>query len=136
MTLTRNVADAHGAEGVRVNLLNAGWTLTSNEHALKMKEGLPEDLPARLPKVFAPSGRLLSPEEVARAAIYFLSDEAALVNGAVLDLSQYPRNRIPPAPEEHRDATPRCRLTAPRVAATEADRRANPDHSDAWRELR
>jgi len=100
MTLTRNVADAHGAEGVRVNLLNAGWTLTSNEHALKMKEGLPEDLPARLPKVFAPSGRLLSPEEVARAAVYFLSDETALVNGAVLDLSQYPRNRIPPAPEE------------------------------------
>lgn len=97
MTLTRNVADAHGAEGIRVNLLNVGWTLTPNEHALKMKEGLPEDWPARLPKVFAPSGRLLSPEDVAWAAVYFLSDEAALVNGTVLDLGQYPMiGRNPP----------------------------------------
>ena len=45
MTLTRNLADAHGTEGIRVNQLNVGWTLTPNEFALKMKEGLPEDWP-------------------------------------------------------------------------------------------
>lgn len=90
MTLTRNVADAHAAEGIRVNQLNVGWTLTANERALKIKEGLPEDWPLRLPKTFVPAGRLLSPEEVALAAVYFLSDESALVNGSVLDLSQYP----------------------------------------------
>jgi hypothetical protein len=34
---------------------------------------------------------------VAWAAVYFLSDEAALVNGAVLDLEQYPMiGRNPP----------------------------------------
>lgn len=97
MTLTRNLADAHAAEGVRVNQLNVGWTLTPNEQKLKIKEGLPEDWPARLPKTFAPSGRLLSPEDVAWAAVYFLSDEAALINGAVLDLNQYPMiGRNPP----------------------------------------
>ena len=90
MTLTRNLADAHGPEGIRVNQFNVGWTLTPNEYELKKKEGLPDDWPTKVPKTFAPSGRLLSPEDIAWAAVYFLSDEAALVNGAVLDLEQYP----------------------------------------------
>jgi NAD(P)-dependent dehydrogenase (short-subunit alcohol dehydrogenase family) len=90
MTLTRNLADAHGVEGIRVNQINPGWTLTPNERALKATEGLPADWPARLPVAYAPGGRLFSPDDVAWAAVYFLSDEAALVNGAVLDLEQYP----------------------------------------------
>ncbi len=90
MTMTRNLADGYGPEGIRVNQLNVGWTLSPNEYALKRKEGLPEDWPQKVGRTFAPSGRLLSPEEVAGAALYFLSDEAALVNGAVLDLEQYP----------------------------------------------
>jgi NAD(P)-dependent dehydrogenase (short-subunit alcohol dehydrogenase family) len=101
MTLTRNLADAYGAEGIRVNQLNVGWTLTPNEFALKMKEGLPEDWPERVSRTFAPSGRLLSPEDVAWAAVYFLSDEAALINGAVLDVEQYPligRNPVKESP--------------------------------------
>lgn len=97
MTLTRNLADAHAAEGIRVNQLNVGWTLTPNERALKTREGLPEDWPSRLPVTFAPAGRLLAPEDVAWAAVYFLSDEAALINGAILDLDQYPLiGRNPP----------------------------------------
>ena len=90
MTLTRNLADAHGAEGIRVNQLNVGWTLTPNERALKRSEGLPEDWPSKLPKTFAPSGRLLSPEDIAWSAVYFLSDEAAMINGAIVDVEQYP----------------------------------------------
>jgi NAD(P)-dependent dehydrogenase (short-subunit alcohol dehydrogenase family) len=90
MTLTRNIADAYGSEGIRINQLNVGWTLTPNEYELKRKEGLPDDWPAKVPKISAPSGRLLSPEDVAWAAVYFISDEAALVNGAVVDLEQFP----------------------------------------------
>ena len=90
MTLTRNVADAYGSEGIRVNQLNVGWTLTPNEYELKRKEGLPDDWPTKVPKAFAPSGRLLWPEDVAWAAVYFISDEAALVNGAVVELEQFP----------------------------------------------
>jgi len=90
MTLTRNLADAHGAEGLRINLFNVGWTLTANEFDLKIREGLPENWPSKLPKTYAPSGRLLSPEDIAQGALYFLSDEAPLINGAVLDFEQYP----------------------------------------------
>jgi len=89
-TLTRNLADAHGPEGIRVNQFNVGWTLTPNEYELKKKEGLADDWPTRLSKTFAPSGRLLSPEDIAWAAVYFLSDEAALINGAILDIEQFP----------------------------------------------
>ena len=101
ITLTRNLADAHGREGIRVNQFNVGWTLTPNELELKKKEGLPEDWPAHVPLTYAPSGRLLSPEDVAWAAVYFLSDEAPLINGAVLDLEQYPligRNPVKETP--------------------------------------
>jgi NAD(P)-dependent dehydrogenase (short-subunit alcohol dehydrogenase family) len=97
MTMTRNLADAHGVEGIRVNQLNVGWTLTPNELALKKTEGLPEDWPSHLPRTFAPSGRLLAPQDIAWAAVYFLSDEASLVNGAILDVEQYPMiGRNPP----------------------------------------
>jgi NAD(P)-dependent dehydrogenase (short-subunit alcohol dehydrogenase family) len=90
MTLTRNLADAHAAEGIRVNQLNVGWTVTPNEVALKMREGLPSDWPARVSKAVAPFGRLFFPLDIAWAATYFLSDEAALLNGAILDMDQYP----------------------------------------------
>jgi NAD(P)-dependent dehydrogenase (short-subunit alcohol dehydrogenase family) len=90
ITLTRNLADAHGPEGIRVNMFNVGWTLTPNEYELKKKEGLPDDWPSHVPKTFAPSGRLLSPEDIAWGALYFLSDEAPLINGAILDFEQYP----------------------------------------------
>jgi NAD(P)-dependent dehydrogenase (short-subunit alcohol dehydrogenase family) len=90
ITMTRNLADAHATERIRVNHLNVGWTLTPNEYALKMKEGLPKDWPSRVSPAFAPSGHLLSPDDIAWAAVYFLSDEAALINGAVLDVEQYP----------------------------------------------
>ena len=90
MTLSRNLADAHGTENIRVNHFNVGWVLTPNEYALKRREGLPEDWPQHLPSSAAPSGRLLSPEEIAHFALTFVSDEGALVNGSVVDLEQYP----------------------------------------------
>jgi NAD(P)-dependent dehydrogenase (short-subunit alcohol dehydrogenase family) len=37
-----------------------------------------------------PSGRLLSPQDIAAAVAYFASDDGALVNGTVMDLEQGP----------------------------------------------
>ena len=90
MTLSRNLADSLGPEGIRVNHFNLGWVLTPNEYELKQREGLPADWPQQVPPTFAPSGRLLSPDEIAHFALMFLSDEAALISGAVVELEQYP----------------------------------------------
>ena len=88
-TLSRNLANAHAADGVRCNHLNVGWVLTEREHAMQVSEGQPPDWHERLPAVFAPSGRLLRPEEVAAAAVYLLAEESGPVNGAVIELEQY-----------------------------------------------
>src|SRR5688500_2995971 len=71
MTLTRNLADAFGRERVRVNQLNLGWVLSPNEYKLKVSEGLPKDWPDRPPPAFAPSGRIMSPDTIATAAVYW-----------------------------------------------------------------
>jgi NAD(P)-dependent dehydrogenase (short-subunit alcohol dehydrogenase family) len=73
-----------------VNPLNVGWTLTPNEYQYKINDGLPADWPTKLPADSVPAGRLHSPEEVAMAAIYFLTDEAALITGSILDVEQFP----------------------------------------------
>lgn len=91
MTLTRNLGDTLMREdGVRVNQINPGWVLTENEAKRKREQGLREDWYKDLPKVYAPAGRILLPEEIAAAAIYWLADESGPVSGQVVDLEQYP----------------------------------------------
>lgn len=96
MTLTRNLADALGPRRVRVNQLNVGWTLTRNEYAIKVADGLPANWPETLPVSAIPSGRLLAPEDIARAALYWVSDDSRPITGTVADCEQYPMiGRIP-----------------------------------------
>lgn len=91
MTLTRNLGDTLMREdGVRVNQINPGWVLTENEARRKREHGLREDWYADLPKVYAPAGRILWPEEIAAAAIYWLADESGPISGQVVDLEQHP----------------------------------------------
>ena len=91
MTMTRNLGDTlNRTHGVRVNQVNPGWVLTETEAARKQKHGLRKDWYKDLPDVYAPSGRILSPEEIAAAAIYWLSDECGPVSGQVVELEQYP----------------------------------------------
>jgi NAD(P)-dependent dehydrogenase (short-subunit alcohol dehydrogenase family) len=90
MTLTRNLADAFGRDRVRVNQLNLGWVLSPNEYKLKVSEGLPPDWPDRPPPAFAPSGRIMSPDIIATAAVYWVGDESRPVSGSVCEIEQYP----------------------------------------------
>jgi NAD(P)-dependent dehydrogenase (short-subunit alcohol dehydrogenase family) len=90
MTMTRNLADSLGPEQIRVNQLNVGWTPTDNEVALKRKEGLPDNWQERIPQVYAPRGRLLSPDEVASHVVFWLSDQSSPVSGAVYEVEEYP----------------------------------------------
>lgn len=97
MTMTRNLGDGLGPERIRINQLNVGWTYTETEHATQLAEGKPEDWLDKVPAVFAPSGTLLKPENIAPHAVFFLSDASAPVTGQVYEVEQYPvigRNKI------------------------------------------
>ena len=91
MTMTRNLGDTlHREHGVRVNQINPGWVLTEREIMRKREQGFPQDWHKQIPNVFAPAGRILFPEEIAAAAVYWLGDECGPVSGQVVDLEQYP----------------------------------------------
>lgn len=89
MTMTRNAAAALNRYHIRVNQLNVGWTLTAGEDRVQRESGKAADWLGRAAAMM-PSGRLLTPREIAAAAAYFASDDSALITGSVLDLEQYP----------------------------------------------
>lgn len=90
-TLTRNLGDTLNREnGVRVNQVNPGWVLTEKESALKRQLGFEDNWDAKLPDVYAPAGRILRPEEIAAAVIYWISSESYPISGQVVELEQYP----------------------------------------------
>ncbi len=87
-TLTRNAANAHLADRIRVNGINLGWTATEAEHRMQAETlglgpGWLAEAGARMPL-----GRLLQPEEAARLAVFLLSDASAPMTGALIDLEQ------------------------------------------------
>ncbi len=88
-TMSRNLANAHATDRVRVNHLNVGWVLTDREYAHQIEHGLAKDWPQTVPPQFAPSGRLIMPEEIAAAAVYWLGDESRPISGAVVDVEQF-----------------------------------------------
>ena len=54
-----------------------------------LEHGMPPDWPRHVPEQFAPSGRLIAPEEIAACAVYWLGDESRPISGAVVELEQY-----------------------------------------------
>jgi hypothetical protein len=63
--------------------------LTQREYEHQMEHGMPRDWPDNVPAQFAPSGRLMMPEDIATAAVYWLGDESRPISGAVVDLEQF-----------------------------------------------
>ena len=88
-TLTRNLANAHGIDGVRFNLINPGWILTDREYADQIKKGLPENWPNKLGPENIPFGKMSTPEQLAAACIYWLGDESKPFTGSIVDLEQF-----------------------------------------------
>ena len=89
LTLTRNAANAHLRDRVRVNGINLGWTDTPSERKMQAEtlgkgEGWLGDVSAGMPL-----GRLLGPEEAARLVVFLLSDMSVPMTGVALDLEQW-----------------------------------------------
>lgn len=101
-TLTRNTAFAVMRNRIRVNQLNIGWMASDGEDRVQREfHGADPDW---LEKAAAdqPFGRLLAPEEVAKAVNYIVSDDAGMMTGSVINFDQsvwggYPF--APPTPE-------------------------------------
>ncbi|MBB5906401.1 SDR family NAD(P)-dependent oxidoreductase [Actinoalloteichus hymeniacidonis] len=79
-SLTESAAVTYGPEGIRVNAVAPGTTLT------EMIKGWEENTPGIVDQLNAqtPLGRAAQPDEVAEAAAWLLSNRASYVTGAVL----------------------------------------------------
>ena len=77
--LTKSLAIAYAAEGIRVNAIAPGWIATPLTQAL-------QDDPARSEAIVArtPLGRWGAPDDVVGAAIFLCSPAAAFITGTIL----------------------------------------------------
>ena len=88
MTMTRGIANALKRDRIRINTLNIGWTNTPREHLVQTEvHDRPQDWLAQA-SAEQPFGRLIEPDEVARALAFLCSDESGLMSGAVIDFDQ------------------------------------------------
>ena len=91
MTLTRNLGDTlHRDYGIKVNQINPGWVLSEGEKQRKIDEGMEDDWYKKLGKEEAPSGRMITPEDIAFTAVNFLTEKFGPISGQVIELSQFP----------------------------------------------
>lgn len=97
-TLTRNTAFAAMRNKIRVNQLNIGWMASDGEDRIQREyHGADQNW---LEKAAAdqPFGRLLAPEEVARAVTFLASDDSGMMTGSVINFDQSVWGAYPFAP--------------------------------------
>lgn len=86
-TLTANTAFSVMANRIRVNQLNVGWMASDAEQALQVRESGDADWMAKAAAKL-PFGRLVDPNEAARAVNFLVSDDAGLMTGAIVNFDQ------------------------------------------------
>ncbi|RWA64533.1 SDR family oxidoreductase [Mesorhizobium sp.] len=88
-TLTKNAANAHRFDRIRVNGINVGWTDTPAERVMQA-ETLGEG-PGWLDAANAaqPFGRLFTVNDIANLVVFLLSDAAGPMTGALIDQEQW-----------------------------------------------
>jgi NAD(P)-dependent dehydrogenase (short-subunit alcohol dehydrogenase family) len=89
VTMTRNLGNALGVSGVRVNQINPGWILTDREKKMKVEQGLEPEWWLKQSKMDVPSGTMTTPEQLAEGCIYWIGDESKPFTATVLDLEQF-----------------------------------------------
>ena len=88
-TLTKNAANAHRFDRIRVNGINVGWTDTPAERVMQAQTlGKGEGWLAEV-SAARPFGRLFSVEDIANLAVFLASDAAGPMTGALIDQEQW-----------------------------------------------
>jgi NAD(P)-dependent dehydrogenase (short-subunit alcohol dehydrogenase family) len=88
MTLTKNVAYSIMRHRIRINMLNIGWMDTPGENIIQRKYHNAGDDWVENAETGMPFGRLLKPEEVARAVAFIASEESGMMTGSIVDFDQ------------------------------------------------
>lgn len=86
-TLTRHAGYALMRNRIHVNQLDIGWMASDHERALQLEESGDPDWEDKAREAL-PFGRLLDPEEVARAVLWMASDDSGMMTGAVIHFDQ------------------------------------------------
>jgi NAD(P)-dependent dehydrogenase (short-subunit alcohol dehydrogenase family) len=87
-TLTQNTAFAVLRNQIRVNGLNIGWMASDGEDRIQREyHGASAGWLANAAAA-QPFGRLIDPEEVARAVAFLASDESGLMTGSIVNYDQ------------------------------------------------
>jgi NAD(P)-dependent dehydrogenase (short-subunit alcohol dehydrogenase family) len=76
--LTRAWAAEYGPQGVRINTLAPGATLTPGNEASRV---VLDQMAAT-----TPAGVLVQPDDIARGVVFLVSDDAAMIHGITLDI--------------------------------------------------
>ena len=102
--LTKNIAYSVLNYRIRVNGLNIGWMDTPGEDRIMKTYHDAEPGWLKKAEEGRPFGRLLRPDEVARACAYLSSDESGLMTGSIIDFDQQVlgagNSSAPPPPAE------------------------------------
>ena len=86
-TLTRNSGYALMRNRIRVNQLDIGWMNSDHERALQAEESGDASFIDRA-AASMPFGRLLEPEEVAKAVLFLASEDSGMMTGSVVHFDQ------------------------------------------------
>lgn len=86
-TLTQHVSNHFGRRGVRCNWISVGWVLSDGEMDLTRAEGHDLAYLNNVCKMFMPSGRFQTGEDIALACVYLLSDESTQVTGTDIEVT-------------------------------------------------
>ena len=87
-TLTKNIAYSVMRNKIRVNGLNIGWMSTPGEDRIQKTYHDADDNWLQNAASQQPFGRLLDPQEVARAIAFLSSDESGMMTGSLIDFDQ------------------------------------------------
>ena len=88
ITLTKNSAFGVMRHGIRINGLCIGWMDTPGEDRIMKTYHGASDGWREAAEAGLPMGRLVKPDEVARACAYLSSEESGLMTGSIIDFDQ------------------------------------------------
>ena len=87
--ITKNAAQSHRHDRIRLNGINVGWVYTPAESNMQANIlGKGESWLAQAEEV-QPFGRLLKPDDIANLAVFLLSEVSSPITGSIIDQEQW-----------------------------------------------